>query len=204
MRRLILAFLIANGVSAVVASDAGGQTGRGRLPGDRTPREDCLPFNPALLKIDKSFGRWLLSAGSERMLMLDTERDARDALALAQRYGMHCFIGRHASTRPGQPRRLPADYRLTYWKFPTGARTTITAESCRTYDPSRLTMSNRGAVGWQVSDGSRLTLKLDNREDAESALRLAKQYSAHCVIGHDDPNPASASYAPTSRVDYWK
>ncbi len=70
-----------------------------------------MPYNPANLRIvNEGTSGWLLTDGVSRMLMLNDEADAKDALALAKRYTNQCFIGRD-NTRPNRQ-----DYIVDYWE----------------------------------------------------------------------------------------
>lgn len=167
-------------------------------------REDCLSHNPDLLKVTAvpTLHSWLVSAGSHRMFMFDRQQDADDAMALAKRYEVECFIGRHPSTRTkGRP---ASEQMLNYWKLPTRATNALSHESCVAYDPAKLRAADQGAAGWTVTDGGKFSISLDNQSDADAALRVARQYTAQCAIGRVDPRPPTAAYAPHSRVTYWK
>ena len=54
---------------------------------DAKHNEDCIRYDPTKLRIvDEGKGGWLLTDGRSRMLMLDYEREAKQALALAKWY----------------------------------------------------------------------------------------------------------------------
>ena len=73
--------------------------------------EDCLPYNPANLRIvNEGASGWLLTDGVSRMLLLDSQQDAQNALILAKRYTKQCFIGR------GNTRSNRKDYIVEYWE----------------------------------------------------------------------------------------
>ncbi len=73
--------------------------------------EDCIGYDPATLQIvDEGATGWLLQSSVSRMLLLDNQADAEAALAAAQMYTEHCFIGR------GNDRENRIDYILEYWK----------------------------------------------------------------------------------------
>jgi eukaryotic-like serine/threonine-protein kinase len=73
--------------------------------------EDCIGYNQSQLAIvNEGANGWLLTDGASRMLMLDNETDARNALALARRYTQQCFIGR------SNARTNRIDYIVDYWK----------------------------------------------------------------------------------------
>jgi hypothetical protein len=72
--------------------------------------KDCLAYDLANLRaVDEGASGWLLTDGVSRMLTLDNETDAKNALALARRHTAHCFIGRDNS-RPDR-----GSYIVEYW-----------------------------------------------------------------------------------------
>lgn len=159
--------------------------------------EDCLSYNPLTLKItyQEMMDAWQLSDGHSSMEMFGTEQDAKNGLALASRYSQQCFIGRHASTHPNGNR---GRHFVRYWKDSTGKQTSISPETCQAYVRSDLHAEDKGEVGWIVRDGKAFQLSVDNGEDADAVIALARQYTSHCTIGPADPP------RPLQRVDYWK
>jgi hypothetical protein len=190
--RIALTFLVLLSVMEYLSA------AQGATPGSPPAHRDCLNHNPNTLRIEPNLGAWLLTDGYSRMAMFDSRDDAAKALALAQRYTLHCFIGRHSSNRPGVTAFTRRNYILNYWDGPTGKATAIPAETCTNYDPAQLRMADKGVNGWIVTDGRALTLTLDNEADATAAVALAKRYTAYCTIGHHDFAKRS------SRLDYWK
>jgi hypothetical protein len=173
-------------------------------PGQTPPPEDCLPYDSTRLQVKgEPRGIWLLTDGTSRIATFSREEDAGAALALARRYSVHCFIGRHPSTRPGVKVAERANYLVHYWRGPTGAVTTLLREDCVAFDRSQLRTADNGPNGWSVTDGAGLTLTLDNEADATSALALARQYSAYCTIGRDGL-PPGPSQPIRARFAYWK
>ncbi|MEW6472174.1 MAG: hypothetical protein AB1679_07880 [Actinomycetota bacterium] len=72
--------------------------------------QDCLPYDPANVRIiDEGATGWLLTDGVSRMLVLDNQTDAGNALTLAKRHRAHCFIGR------SNQRADRASYIVEYW-----------------------------------------------------------------------------------------
>ena len=129
------------------------------------------------------------------------ERESRgdqNGLALAQRYSEQCFIGRHASTREQVPSAIRRRYIVQYWKSPTGKETRISPETCQTYDTSALQAIDNGDSGWIVADAKRFRLTVDDKDDADALMAVARRYTSHCIIGTADP---AFRYPP---VDYWK
>jgi len=59
--------------------------------------------------VDVGSAGWLLTDGRSRMLMVDDEQDAENALILARQHSQHCFIGR------GNTRVDRKAYVVEYW-----------------------------------------------------------------------------------------
>jgi hypothetical protein len=156
---------------------------------------DCLLYNPRDLKIvDEGASGWLLTDGRSRMLILDNRHDAEKALALAQRYTAHCFIGRD-NTKPNRD-----DYVHEYWLGDSGIETVIPNEDCISYNPDRLRIVDEGASGFLLTDGFSRMAMFATREDAEEGLRLAQLNTKQCFIGRNNSRPNRKDYI----VEYWK
>lgn len=163
-------------------------------PQPATPA-DCLSYDPRSLRIvNEGEAGWLLTDGRSRMAMLDTEADARKALALAQRHTAQCFIGR-GNRRPNR-----RDYIVTYWTGVSGITTTISQQDCIPYDVTGLRIANEGAAGWLLTDGRSRMLTLDSEADARQALALARQHTAQCFIGRGNRRPDRQAYI----MAYWR
>ncbi len=164
-----------------------------------------MPFNSGALAIgeNKNGRDWVITDGRNRLATFDNLHDAKNALALAKQHTKHCFIGRHPSTRPGVPPKLPAEYLHKYWTGATFTAGSLKQESCVTYTPNALTARDAGAAGWVVSDG-KVTWKTDNKADADRLLALAKRYTARCTIGRDSVGRPAPGAASVTRLDYWK
>ena len=169
---------------------------RRRGPVEETARQDCLPYNPRNLRIvNEGANGWLLTDGSSRMLMLDSRADAGKAFALARRHTAHCFIGRD-NRRPNRK-----DFILDYWTGVSGLPTSVSrGEDCIPYNAGTLQITNEGASGWLLTDGSSRMATLDNRADAEQAQGVASGFSRQCFIGRDNNRPNRKDYI----VHYWR
>jgi hypothetical protein len=154
-----------------------------------------LPYNSAALFIvDEGASGWLLTDGGSRMLVLDTQADANDALALAQRHTAHCFIGR-GNSRPNR-----RDYVHEYWTGESGFLTHIAQRDCISYNRDQLQIVDEGASGWLLTDGSSRMIILDNEFDAQNALILARRHTNQCFIGRGNSRPDRKLYI----VEYWE
>jgi hypothetical protein len=157
--------------------------------------DDCVNYDPAALRTtsDRSAG-WVLTDGSNNLLTLDNESDARQALALARRYKSHCFLGR-GNTRPNR-----SDYIIEYWEAPTRAPTVIDAEDCVRYDGGALRIAESGAQGFVLTDGRSRLLAADTQKDAQKAWDIAQKHSTLCFIGRGNRRLNQRDYI----VQYWK
>lgn len=72
---------------------------------------DCIAYRTAGLRtVDEGSTGWLLTDGVSRMVILDSERDAGNALLLARSFTNQCFVGR-GNTRPDREA-----YIVQYWQ----------------------------------------------------------------------------------------
>ena len=157
------------------------------------PPEDCVPYNPNNLRFASAGpAGFQLFDGARPMLVLDTETDARNALALAQRHTSQCFFGQE-STRSNQ-----ADYVIEYWRGDSGKQTKITPESCTTYDPASLRVDPVTRTGFPLMNGTKTLLMLDTEADAKNALKWAKDFRQLCVIGGATPGRSAAGSSSTT------
>jgi hypothetical protein len=67
------------------------------------------------------------------------------------------------------------------------------------YDPARLVVVNRGAIGWMLTDGVMSMRLFDNAEDARNGLRVARRYNRQCFVGRDNPRSNRRDYI----LEYW-
>ena len=79
-------------------------------------------------------------------------------------------------------------------------------EDCNPYDPATLVIADVGIDGWilqaKVKSDKMMTMaNLDNKDDAEAALALAKRHSAVCYIGRDNKRGRERIHYI---VQYWK
>jgi hypothetical protein len=157
--------------------------------------EDCRPYDPKKLKIvDEGETGWVLTDGDVRMLVLDNERDAEQALALAKRHTSQCFIGRD------NKRDKPKNYIMQYWKGNSGIKTDLGKEDSLPYSPKKLKIVDEGETGWMLTDGDFAMCMFDNERDAKQALALAKKCTSHCFIGRNNGRSNRKDYL----VEYWK
>jgi len=67
------------------------------------------------------------------------------------------------------------------------------------YDPDRLRIVDEGAKGWLLTDGLHRIKRLDNKEDAYNALRVARRHTRHGFVGRDNNRKNISDYV----TEYW-
>jgi hypothetical protein len=73
--------------------------------------EDCISYDRSGLRIEnEGASGWLLTDGSSRMVTLDNQTDAEQALTVTRMFSRQCFIGRN-NTRPNRK-----DFIVQYWR----------------------------------------------------------------------------------------
>ena len=155
---------------------------------------DCIAYNPFDLELrDEGANGWLLTDGVSRMQVLDDHDDATEALAVARRHTHHCFIGR-GNNRPERRR-----YITEYWLGDSGIVAGQIGGDCRSYDPANIRIVDEGANGWLLTDGISRMDVLDNLQDAELALGLAREHNSRCFVGRGNNRPNRLSYI----LEYW-
>jgi hypothetical protein len=152
---------------------------------------DCVTYDPSNVTVDGSgaSGTFVVSSGSTVVMRLHGQDDmvGQQALALAQRYKEHCYIGRNNTRDP------KGDYIFDYWLKPSGNTPEIPDEddACRTYNNHNLTVENMGdGDGWRVKDHDDVLHVFDNGADANSADKILLKYTQICSIGETEDGDA--------------
>src|SRR6478672_10722265 len=105
-------------------------SGARQRPGQSISPRDCLIYNAEALRTERQYGSWKITDGNSSLMSFDNEMDAKNGLALARRYGLQCFVGRHQPTLPADTLTSHVNHVVTYWEEPTNAKTTIAPEHC--------------------------------------------------------------------------
>jgi hypothetical protein len=148
---------------------------------------DCVSYNANNLTVDGSgaSGTFIVSDGNTVVIRVHGQTDdvGQEALALAQRYTRHCYIGRNNSRDP------KGDYIFDYWRDPSGKTPPIPNEDdlCSPYNNKNLTVENMGdGNGWRVKDHDHVLQVFDNGTDARNGDIVFKKYTEACEIGDVD------------------
>jgi hypothetical protein len=148
---------------------------------------DCVSYNPKNLTVDGSgaSGTFIVSDGNTVVIRVHGQTDdvGQQALALAERYTRHCYIGRHNSRDP------KGDYIFDYWRNPSGLTPPIPNEDdlCSPYNNKNLTVEDMGdGNGWRVKDHDHVLQVFDNGTDAPNGDMVFKKYTEACEIGNID------------------
>jgi hypothetical protein len=145
---------------------------------------DCVSYDPTKLTVDGTGagGTFIVSSGSTVVMRLHGQEDVvgQQALALAQRYTKHCYLGRNNTRSP------QGDYIFDYWRDPTGQTPTIPDldQVCSPYNNHNLTVEDMGDNdGWRVKDHDHVLHVFDNGTDANNADIVFRKYTQACSIG---------------------
>ncbi|HAC20726.1 MAG TPA: hypothetical protein DCF91_01350 [Porphyromonadaceae bacterium] len=154
---------------------------------------DCLPYNPAMLRIvDDGIRGWLLTDGVSRMKLFDNREDARNGLIVARRHTAHCFVGRD------NPRPNRSDYIFEYWTGNSGLPATpLTKTDCIPYNPNNVVAHDIDAAGWRIQEGNHWMLIAHDMNDALAMLGVVERYTRMCFIGRDNKRPNRKDYIMT-------
>lgn len=156
---------------------------------------DCVSYNPATLTVTYEAGTFTVVDGSTDVVKVqgDPSSDTGDkALALAQRYRRHCFLGRN-NTREDHN-----SFVFDYWRDPSGRTPAIPDQDddCSPYNNGNLTVEDMGdGNGWRVKDHDHVLQLFDNQSDARNGKLVLSKYHQICFIGDNgDNDPDLVSY----------
>lgn len=145
---------------------------------------DCVSYNPNNLTVDGSgvSGTFLVENGSTVVIRVHGQSDdvGQEALALAQRYTKHCYVGRDNNMDP------KGDFIFDYWRDPSGQTPAIPNEDdlCSPYNNKNLTVEDMGeGQGWRVKDHDHVLHVFADQTDANNGDLVLKKYSQVCTIG---------------------
>ena len=177
-----------SGTAQPPKSDAPPTTGRTTTTSSSTSDwpspEDCISYNPSTLTTHYEAGIWVVSSGSVAVIRVHggpSDNTGQKALALAQHYKRHCFIGRN------NPRPAPGPYSMDYWRDSSGQNPTIPDQEndCSPYNRNNLTVEDMGGGdGWRVKDHDHVLHLFDNETDARNGKLVLSKYDQICFIGN--------------------
>lgn len=156
--------------------------------------EDCISYDPAGVTVVYQAGIYSVQDGNHEVMRVSGNPDdtvGQQALALAQQYRKHCFLGR-ANTRVDKN-----SYIFDYWGDPSGMTPPIPGQedNCSSYDRQNLTVEDMGGGdGWRVKDHDHVLHLFDNGSDARNGELVLSKYSQICFIGNGDNDPEIVSY----------
>jgi hypothetical protein len=150
----------------------------------KPPSGDCVSYDPGHLRVDgtAASGTFLVEDGSTVVIRVHGQDDqvGQQALALAQRYTRHCYIGRNNTMDP------TGDFIFDYWRGPSGNTPPIPGEDelCSPYDNKNLTVEDMGGgQGWRVKDHDHVLHLFADKADAQAGDAVLATYSQVCAIG---------------------
>ena len=187
-----------SGTAQPPKSDAPPTTGRTTTTSSSTSDwpnpEDCISYNPSTLTTAFSSGVYTVSSGSVAVIRVHGQQGdntGQKALALAQHYKRHCFIGRN------NPRPDPGPYSMDYWRDSSGQNPTIPDQEndCSPYNRNNLTVEDMGGGdGWRVKDHDHVLHLFDNGKDAQNGKLVIAKYSKVCSFGDGDNDQDVITY----------
>jgi hypothetical protein len=189
------------GPDGLPANPAAGQP-TGQSTGQPPPQspswpspEDCVSYNPGSVTVKYEAGSYTVSDGSKvvvRVYGQQGETTGQQALALAQRFSRHCYIGRNNNR--SEDRNA---YVFDYWRHPSGNTPSIVdqEEICSDYDRNNLTVEDMGnGYGWRVKDHDHVLHLFDNQTDARNGKLVLAKYHQICSIGDNDDGHDVATF----------
>lgn len=173
------------------ATSQGGSTAAPSWP---TPA-DCISYNPRHVTVSFQDGLYTVADGNTVVTRVSGQQGddtGTKALALAQRYNRHCFIGR-GNLRPDH-----FSYVFDYWRDPSGLTPPIPDQDndCSQYNQHNLTVDDMGnGDGWRVRDHDNVLHVFDNEADARNGKLVLSKYSMMCTFGDSiNDNPQNVNY----------
>jgi hypothetical protein len=157
--------------------------------------EDCVSYDPGAVTVNYEAGVYQVEQGTKVVARASGSFAGEDvgpeALALAQNYSKHCYIGRTNN------RANPNDFIFDYWRDPSGRNVTIPGEdnNCSPYNRNNLTVEDMGnGDGWRVKDHDHVLALFDNGDDARNGKLVLSKYNQICNIGDSDDNAQILTY----------
>jgi hypothetical protein len=179
------------------ANGPAGQTGQPAPPAPSWPSpEDCISYNPGAVAVKYEAGGYTVTDGSKvvvRVYGQPGDTTGQQALALAQRYSRHCFIGRNNNRSEDRNQ-----YIFDYWRDPSGRTSSIVdlEEICSNYNRNNLTVEDMGdGYGWRVKDHDHVLHLFDNETDARNGKLVLAKSGQLCTIGNNDDGQDFVTFA---------
>jgi hypothetical protein len=157
--------------------------------------EDCISYDPNSVTVQFDGAIYTVSDGSQVVMRLHGQTGdqvGQQALALAQRFRRHCYIGR-ANTRIEDR----GAYIFDYWRSTSGRTPTIPGleDICSDYNRNNLTVEDMGdGNGWRVKDHDHVLQLFDNGTDARNGKLVLAKYHQICTIGDPDDDQDVVSF----------
>jgi C1A family cysteine protease len=147
----------------------------------RPVKEDCIPFNPAKIKVTKIKGRWKIVEGSHWIFdFKDKAKEAKKAYDIIRHYKMSrtCYVG-----RPGPSFK----YLLVGSRPPRGG---MRGEDCIKFNLAKVKVI-KAKGRYKITDGRSWMFDFGNKKaEAVQALNIIKKYkfSYSCFVGRPGPS----------------
>ena len=140
-------------------------------------KEDCVPINQNLLRIEKRNNLWLILSRSSHKA-LKTRPQAEKMLHIFKHYGFtqQCFVGR---PKPSM------EYYLVNGNAPSGS---MPGEDAININPMECELKRHGNR-WIIMDGRSSILSIPNWEEGLHALSIIRRHQFTKICFVDRPNP---------------
>jgi hypothetical protein len=141
-------------------------------------------------------GIWTVTYGSVEVIRVHggpSDDTGQKALALAQHYKRHCFIGR------GKLYQDRGGYVFDYWRDPSGQNPPIPGQEndCSPYNGNNLTVEDMGGgEGWRVKDHDHVLQLFYDEADARAGKLVLSKYNQICTIGDGSNDQDVVTYFP--------
>jgi hypothetical protein len=170
-------------------------TGSAGSSADWPSPADCISYDPAGLTTRYEAGIWTVNYGAIEVIKVHgdpSSNTGQKALALAQHYQRHCFLGRGVSYDDSK-----GEYIFDYWRDPSGRNPAIAdqADDCSPYNKNNLTADDMGnGDGWRVKDHDHVLALFFTQSDANKGKLVLSKYSQICFIGDGTDGQDQVSY----------
>jgi hypothetical protein len=153
--------------------------------------EDCEDYDPHALDLSSfdtyrqgvKYTYWKITNGKTGAIWFEFshETDARNALALAQSYRRHCYVG-----RTGALHGNPYDDSLDYWQNPYYGAPAPPLTRCQTYNPVGLHVDVVNG-NWEIRQADNNLVvywwRATSQLDAEKTKLVLQHFNLSCRIG---------------------
>jgi hypothetical protein len=142
---------------------------------DLAAPEDCFSYNPDQMHFGPVGSTWELRTGfngGSLLAAVDTIEQVQNAQNVARGFNTRCQVTGAGGT-------------MHYWKGGAGRAGSVSPESCFSYNPGTLRVTQESPTKWHLTDGT-VTFGgfFDSEAKAVRGKRVAQQWHQECIIGN--------------------